>query len=89
MHQPPPQPVSFPPNIQSEEEGSEERNDFEDNIAQEDSGDTQQDGPLASDRPEEYYQTEEAIYALKEEIENLHHALCTTREEEPQYEFPP
>ena len=89
VHPPPPQPVSFPPTAQRAEGGSEGRNDTENDVDQDSSGDTQQDHLLAPDRLEDYLQMEEAIFVLREEIEDLQYALCATRDEGPQYEFPP
>ena len=87
-HSPPPHPIRFSPTAQHEEEDREERNDTEEDADQDYGGDTQQD-PRAPKRSEEYLQMEEAIIVLTEEIEDLQYALCATREEGSQYEFPP
>ena len=71
VHPPPPQPERFPPTDQREEEGSKGRNDIEDDIAQENNGDTQKDDPLAPDRSEKYLQMKDAVWVLREEIEDL------------------
>ena len=55
VHPPTPQPERFPTTVQSEEEGSKGRNDVDDNIPQENRGDTQNDDTLSPDRPEKYY----------------------------------
>ena len=73
MHPPPPQPVRLPPTVESEEECSKGRNDVEGDIAQADSGDTLQDGSIATNRLEEYCQMEEVIYALRDEVQDLQH----------------
>ena len=71
VHPPPPRPETFSSTAQREEEGSEGRNETEDDIAQEDSGDTHQDDPLAPDRSEKYLQMKDAVWVLREEIEDL------------------
>ena len=48
------QPVRFPPTAQPEDEGSEGRNDTEDDVAQDNSGNTHQDKPLTRDCSEKY-----------------------------------
>ena len=88
-HPPPPQPVRFSPTILREEESIKGRIDVKDDTAQADSVDTLQDGPLATDRSVEFYQMEDVIYTLRDEVQTLQHTLRKTREEEPQYEFSP